>query len=166
MADGVNFTRPAAERIAKAVRTIEFGDRDSTGPDVDRPWSEARRFKLTLGRFTGVWQTATFKTVTYTVGTATATAQVYNYCNPALLDAKDTASTTKTRAVLFGRVGSTNAAVEIQLRTADTCTLYLGTLDLTKLTGYSANDVQLLGHNTTGPCLQWYSITTCSTAAV
>lgn len=174
MANPVNFTRPAAERIAKVVRAIEYGSRDGSGPTLDRPWyGEGRPFKLSLATFTGSWETGTYKTVT--LHGSTATASVYNWCNPALLDAKDTGSTSVSRFVIFGRVQGTNSAVELQMRstaTQCTATMVLGTVDLSKLPGYAAGEIQMLGHAAGGtangdcpPSLTWYSITTCSTAA-
>lgn len=164
--DRVVFTRPAAERISSAVRIVEAGQRD-TGPLVfDKPALSVSG-KLKLGTFTGNWETAQYATVT--LHGTTQTASVYNWCNPAL--GGDTLSTTESRYVIFGKVGGTNSAVEIQMRTTQcTATLTLGTVDLTKLPGYEAGVIQLLGHgekDTASTCsggLQWYSITTCSTA--
>ncbi len=170
----VTFTRPAAERIAKVVREVEAGDRDSAPLRFGR-FGGGSPFALKLATFTGEWQTGTYKTVT--LSGSTQTASVYNWCNPAPLDAKDTANTSATRYVIFGKVGGTHSAVEIQLRTTATectATMMLGAVDLTKLPNYVAGDIQLLGHaagSTTGDTsctaqasLQWYSITNCSTA--
>lgn len=168
MADGepIAFTRGAAERIANAVRTVELGSRDPGGVEYDAQTDQ--RFRLRLGVFTGNWETASWTTVT--LHQSTQTVSVYNWCNPAL--GADTSSTSQTRYVIFGKVGGSqwlpgtpnNAAVEMEMRPG-TCALQFGGVNLTQLAGYDANEIQLLGHNTTGPCLQWYSITTCSTAA-
>lgn len=164
----VVFTRPAADRIAKVVRRVEQGDRGAEPLTFERV-GNGSPFKLTLATFTGNWQTGEWKTVTLT-GT-TQTASVYNWCNPAL--GGNTSSTTQTRYVIFGRVSGTQSAVEIQMRTTQTectATLTLGSMDLTTLPGYDAGVIQLLGHgaqDTASTCsggLQWYSITTCSTA--
>lgn len=161
----VVFTRPAAERISKVVRTVEAGDRRSNGLSFGVQ-AEAMPLSLKVATFTGSWATGTYKTVTL-VG-STATASVYNWCNPA---PGDTASTTASRYVLFGKAGGTNSVVEIQLQDSNTCRMSIGGFDLTTLPGYSSGVVQLLGHSaasTTGTAcasLTWYSITTCSTAA-
>lgn len=168
MADPVNFVRPAAERIARVVRSVEFGNRDGTPLEYDQPPGDAvGGLRLRLGRFTGNWQTATYTTVT--LHGSTQTASVYNWCNPAL--GGDTASSASSRYVIFGSVKGTQSAVEIQMRTTECqSTLTLGTVDLTTLPGYVAGQIQLLGHealtgeNTCSGGLQWYSITTCSTA--
>lgn len=164
----VSFSRPAAQRIAKAVRVIEAGDRNQTGLTFDHPVPSAVA-KLKLATFTGNWQTGTYKTVT--LQGSTNTASVYNWCNPAV--GGDTASTTKTRFVIFGKVHGTNSVVEIQLKnTSETCVMTLGDMDMTAFPGYSAGAIQLLGHSaadvttngTACASFTWYSITTCSTS--
>lgn len=163
------FTRPAVDRISAVVLEVEAGDRNQAALRFDRVASQPP-LPLKLATFTGNWQTGTYKTVT--LKGSTATASVYNWCNPAV--GGDTASTTKTRYVIFGKVQGTHSAVEIQLKsTSETCVMTLGDLDLTTLGGYSAGVVQLLGHsagdvttnNTACATLTWYSVTTCSTAA-
>ena len=158
---GINFTRPAAQRIADVVRAYEEGSRDGA------PWDPGQRFQsggaggLKVATFTGTWAVGTYKVVTLTG--STQTASVYNWTTPVV--GGDTASTTSQRYVIFGKASGTNSAVEIQLQTtSQTCTLSMGGVDLTALAGYDENAIQLLGHSSTGPCLQWYSITTCSTA--
>lgn len=160
MADRVTFTKASAERIAQAVRIVEAGNRDTGGlPTAPRFGSDA--FKLRLATFTGDWQTGQSKVVT--LHGSTNTESVYNWCNPAL--GGDTASSAETRYVIFGKVHGTQSAVEIQMDgTGVTCKMTLGTVDLKQLEGYDAGKIQLLGHNSTGPCLEWYSITTCATA--
>lgn len=155
----VAFTRPAAERIAKVVRKVEAGNRDGQ-PLVFRRFSAAAGSQLRLGTFTGDWQTGTYKTVTLTG--STQTASVYNWTTPVVVN---TGSTECRRYVIFGNAAGTHSLVEVQLQhTSSTCVLSVGGIDLTQLQGYSASQVQLLGHNSTGPCLEWYSITTCATA--
>jgi hypothetical protein len=68
----VTFTRPAAERIAKVVRRIESGDRDSTGPKYlarDGGGSSAKVFRI--GTYTGAWAVDGLKTVTFRNQTTT-----------------------------------------------------------------------------------------------
>lgn len=156
----VVFTRPAADRIAKVVRKVEAGNRDGAPLIFDRV-AAAPGSPLRLATFTGNWQIGSFATVT--LHGSTQTASVYNWCNPAV--GVSTSDTSCTRYVIFGSVRGTNSAVEIQLQpTCSTCHMSLGSIDLTTLPGYVGGEVQMLGHNSTGPCLQWYSITTCSTA--
>lgn len=155
----VKFSRGAAQRIAKAVRIVEAGDRSGPGVTFDHPMHGAG-LRLKVATFTGSWATGTWKTVTLTG--STNTASVYNWCNPA---DGDTSNTTSTRYVVFGRANGTNSVVEIAMHdTSRTCHMTLGSLNLTSLTGYDASQIQVLGHNTTGPCLEWYSVTTCATS--
>jgi hypothetical protein len=159
VADRVTFTKGSAERIAQVVRIVEAGNRD-TGGLPTAPRFGSNNFRLNLATFTGNWQTGEYKVVT--LQGSTNTASVYNWCNPAL--GGDTASSTKTRYVIYGKVQGTQSAVEIQLRsTNQTCSTSIGGVDLTSFPNYSGDAIQLLGHNESA-CLQWYSITTCATA--
>lgn len=157
----VTFTRPAAERISRAVLAFEAGDRDA-GPLSFGVRLEGDSFKLRLATFTGTWAAGTYKTVT--LSGSTQTASVYNWCN-AVAGGK-TGDTACLRYVIFGKVGGTNSAVEIQtVATCSTCIMSLGGVDLTQVAGYAAGGIQMLGHDADGPCLHWYSVTTCTTAA-
>lgn len=75
MAEPVRFTRPAAERIARVVRTVEGGSRDGSGPTSQRPWDSmpggggGKLFRIAT--FTGSWATNTAKTVTFRNQTTT-----------------------------------------------------------------------------------------------
>lgn len=166
--DRIAFTRGAAQRIAKAVRIVEAGDKDADPINFGVRLQEfSSRFPLRLATFTGNWQTGEYKTVT--LHGSTNTASVYNWCNPAV--GGDTASSTESRYVIFGRVQGTQSAVEIQMRTTQcTASLTVGGVDLESLPGYDSGVIQLLGHgqqDTAATCsvgLQWYSITTCATA--
>jgi len=76
--DRVSFTRPAAERIGKAVRLVEAGDRD-LGPIEWGPRGGAASGKVfRVGTFTGAWSVdtanvVTFRNVTTTPNTVHAT---------------------------------------------------------------------------------------------
>jgi hypothetical protein len=76
--DRVSFTRPAAERIGKAVRQVEAGDRD-LGPIEWGPRGGAASSKVfRVGTFTGAWavdtaNVVTFRNVTTTPNTVHAT---------------------------------------------------------------------------------------------
>jgi hypothetical protein len=79
----VTFTKPAAERIAKVVRAVEGGDRD-TGPLTfgNRGVSgNPKAFRVCT--FTGAWSIGDTKTVTFKYQTATPnTASVTNLFFP------------------------------------------------------------------------------------
>jgi len=62
----VNFTRPAAERIAKVVRKVEQGDRGAAGLTFSPRGlggSSGKTFRICT--FTGAWSIDAFKTVTF-----------------------------------------------------------------------------------------------------
>ena len=79
----VSFTRPAAERIAKVVRTVEAGNRDAG------PLSFGYRDSAAIGKafrictFTGAWAINSAKSVTFYNVTATPnTVSVQNVMFP------------------------------------------------------------------------------------
>jgi hypothetical protein len=74
--DRVSFTRPAAERIGKAVRQVEAGNRD-LGPVEWGPRGEGAGRVFRVCTFTGAWaidsaKTVTFRSVTSTPNTVSA----------------------------------------------------------------------------------------------
>lgn len=159
----VDFTKSAADRIAKVVRLVEKGSRDQVGPHYSRVWEESSQgTSLRLGTYTGSWSIASSKVVTL-VG-STSTFAVKNFCIPANANT----SNSGTYSVIFGSVSGTMSAVEIQLPTA-TCTTVIGGFDLTTLPNYKSGVIQILGHganNTNSTAcfgLQWIDTTACST---
>lgn len=160
----VKFSRQSAQRIAKVVRQVEGGDRNQSGLKFEHPVPGAAA-SLKVATFTGSWGTGAWKVVTL-VG-STNTASVYNWCNPS---AGDTANTSATQYVVYGKASGTNSVLEISLRnTSQTCRMTIAGVDLTQFAGYDANAIQLLGHaaaSTSGTAcatLTWYSVTTCAT---
>jgi hypothetical protein len=80
--DRVSFTRPAAERIGKAVRQVEAGDRD-LGPIEWGPRGGAAAKVFRVCTFTGAWainsaKTVTFRNVTTTPNTVSVTNVIYD----------------------------------------------------------------------------------------
>jgi len=67
----VKFTRPAAQRIAEAVRKVEGGNRDQPPFGFEHPQvaSVAKVFRVCT--FTGAWSKNTDKTVTFKYQTST-----------------------------------------------------------------------------------------------
>ena len=76
----VVFTRPAAERISKAVRIVESGDRDATGLRFGRVGDSSPQGKpFRVCTFTGAWSISSSKNVTFKYQTTTPnTASVRN----------------------------------------------------------------------------------------
>jgi hypothetical protein len=70
----VTFTRPAAERIAKVVRTVEAGDRDQGGLTFGRPADGPPSKTFRMATFSGAWSIGSAKTVTFRGSTATVSA--------------------------------------------------------------------------------------------
>ena len=81
---GVTFSRQAAQRIAKAVRTIEGGSRNQPGITFDRPMAGGIGSRLfRMGTFTGTWDinsanVVTFSNQTTTPNTASVTNELIN----------------------------------------------------------------------------------------
>jgi hypothetical protein len=75
----VSFSRGAAQRIAKVVRTVEAGDRSQPGLTFDHPqFGNGALFRTAT--FTGSWSIGGVKNVTYKymTGTANATNDLMN----------------------------------------------------------------------------------------
>lgn len=67
----VDFTRGAAERIARVVRIVEQGERDQSGPRYGRVAESGGGVGLKLCTFTGSWDINSSKTLTFKNQTAT-----------------------------------------------------------------------------------------------
>ena len=67
----VTFTRPAAERIAKVVRTVEAGDRDQAGLTFGNRVTGPSGKAFRVATFTGAWSIGSEKQVTFKNQTAT-----------------------------------------------------------------------------------------------
>jgi hypothetical protein len=72
----VKFTRPAAQRIAKVVRTVEAGDRGQPGLRFDHPMPGGVQKVFRVCTFTGSWDIGEAKTVTYKYQTSTPNTAV------------------------------------------------------------------------------------------
>lgn len=67
----VDFTRGAAERIARAVRIVEQGERDQTGPQYGRV-VESGGSSIRLGTIDATWSKGATATVTQINGDGSA----------------------------------------------------------------------------------------------
>lgn len=67
----VDFTRGAAERIARAVRIVEQGARDETPLTFGQPAADPPRKVFRMGTYTGAWDKGTTATVTFLNQTST-----------------------------------------------------------------------------------------------
>jgi hypothetical protein len=138
----VSFSRPAAQRIAKAVRTVEGGDRNQPGLTFDHPMPGGGTKTFRRATFSGSWAVNSTAVVTF-VQAPTATASATNLTWPL------GGCTQSTTTCIVGKEGTS---------------WWLIAPALPSLQGYVAENIQLLGHSA-GGCLKWYDIATCSTAA-
>jgi hypothetical protein len=137
----VVFTRPAAERISKVVRTVEAGSRDAGGLSFGRPGDSSGGGKLIRrATFSGAWAVNSTAVVTF-VQAPTATASATNLTWPL------GGCTQSTTTCIVGKEGTS---------------WWLITPSLPSLQGYNGSNIQLLGHAASG-CMRWYDIATCST---
>ena len=67
----VKFTRPAAQRIAEAVRKVEGGNRDQGGLSYEHPQVGVSGKVFRVCTFTGAWSKNTAKTITFKYATNT-----------------------------------------------------------------------------------------------
>jgi hypothetical protein len=70
-AERITFTKPAAERIAKAVRSVESGDRSSSGPTWGARLGGDATKAFRVCTFTGEWSINTSKVLTFKYQSAT-----------------------------------------------------------------------------------------------
>jgi hypothetical protein len=75
----VDFTRGAAERIARTVRLVEQGERDQSGPRFGRVVEDSPRKVFRVCTYTGSWTIDTVQTITFrNVTTTPNTLKAYN----------------------------------------------------------------------------------------
>jgi hypothetical protein len=137
--DRVAFTRASAQRIAKAVRIVEAGDKEG-GPinfGVRLQDFSGNKTSVRFCSWTGTWGYNSTASITFASGTA-ATATATN--------------------VILG-VGPGDGWVARK----GTAGWSLVAFDITKQPGYSGGEIQLFGHDASAVAY-WYSITTCATA--
>jgi hypothetical protein len=85
---GVTFTRQAAQRIAKVVRTVEGGSRNQPGIVFDHPMPSSGGGKVfRVASFTGAWainssKVVTFSNQTNTPNTASVSNLYFDYPTP------------------------------------------------------------------------------------
>jgi hypothetical protein len=66
----VRFTKASADRVAKAVRTVELGSRDSQGLHYDKALGGGSKV-FRICTFTGTWSIDATKTITFRNQTTT-----------------------------------------------------------------------------------------------
>jgi hypothetical protein len=93
----VSFSRGAAQRIAKAVRTVEGGDRSQPGLTFDHPMPGGGKL-FRVCTFTGSWSKNAAKVVTFRGITSTPNTAVAQNIFVAITGTTST-STTKNCAI-------------------------------------------------------------------
>ena len=143
----VTFTRPAAERIAKVVRAVEGGDRDTPGIYFGSAPGAAPGKTFRVCTFTGAWSigssnTVSFKYQTTTPNTVSATNLFFPITNTATASARDCAiAKDGTAWFLIDVPIATATAVFI---TSTATATFFGTASTSTLTFFSpANTSQL-----------------------
>lgn len=138
MADRVTFTPGSAERIAKVVRIVEAGNRDTGGLPTAPRFGDGGKGGVRFCSWTATWTYSETATITFDPATSvTATA---------------------TNVILGVGPGDGWVAKKGSAGWA------LIGFDMTKQPGYSSGSIQLFGHSTESAVAQWYSITECATA--
>ena len=137
VADRITFTRSSGDRIAKVVRIVEAGNRDTGGLPTAPRFGAGGGASIKFCSWTATWTYAETATITF-----------------------DTSNSTATANNVFLGVGPGDGWVAKK----GSAGWQLIGCDLTKQLGYSGGDIQLFGHGTASAIAQWYSITTCATA--
>lgn len=139
MAERTSFSKSAAERIAKVVRIVEGGKRDTPGISQGvRLQPPAQASIIRFCSWTSTWHIDTTSVVTFMPNTAM----------------------TATATNIFLGVGPG----EGWLAQKGTAGYQLIGAKLSLQPNYSSTEVQLFGHDSSAVA-HWYSVTTCSTAA-
>jgi hypothetical protein len=137
MADRVTFTPGSAERIAKVVRIVEAGNRDSAGLPTAPRFGDSGRGGVRFCSWTAAWD--------------------YDQALAVRFDPATNVTATATNVILGVGPGQGWVAKK---GTASWCLIGF---DMTKQPGYSGGGIQVFGHNASAVA-QWYSITECATA--
>lgn len=151
-AEYVKFSRPAADRIAKAIRKVEQGNRDVQPIRFDRVDGGMARKTFRVCTYKGAWEIAAAKTVTFkNQPTTPNTVSATNLFWPSIPDLG-------TRDCAIAKDGTAWYLLQIQWNAADVFTS--ATLTDTALT-FGTDRGYTLGTAATVSI----SVTTCSTAA-
>jgi hypothetical protein len=111
VADRVVFLRPDAERIARAVRAVENGNRNETPLRFGRTVEGGRQKVFRIGTFSGAWNIGASKTVTFKYQTTTPnTVSATNLFFPVEL--------TGTRDCAIAKDGTAWYLIDVPLKTS------------------------------------------------
>lgn len=146
----VKFSHGAAQRIAKAVRVVEAGDRNQPGIVFDHPQFAGKVFRVCT--FTGSWNVGATKTVTFKYQTNTPnTANATNLFWPVPDGPQRDCSIAREGTAWFLLVPQLYSANAATAATVTTSVLEFKTLPVVALA-------------TSGTAVFSVAVTTCSTA--
>lgn len=163
----VTFTRQAAERIARAVRKIEAGDRDCVGLTFSRP-IDGGKSPVRLCKTTQAWARNTQATLeVWESGDAPdeqpSIGQSSNIKTLIAYNKSYNVAACVWVLVAKGQNGEwylVEAAVPFDSESCDAPNI--GGHDLTTVSGYASNKKQALTHDENA-CLKWVDIESCET---
>jgi hypothetical protein len=137
----ITFTPRAADRIARAVRKVEAGDRKNAGLAFAVPPASASQEKtFRVCTFTGSWSINDTKTVTFR-------------------NVTNTPNTVSAMNLVCGLAPTAQCDVSIA---KDGTAWYLVQPNLTQQPGYSTSGTQVM--TIVNGSLQWIGVSTCGTA--
>lgn len=157
MADTFGFSLNDAKRIGKAVRLIERDEpRQSLGGPNDAAISRGVRLLIAKHESTAGWAKETTAVVTVYNGDPVESAMTMVARNQFVTFPDGTACT--QHWVALGHNGWAWQAVSRERACAHTCSMDWAGVDFSVIPGFDAAKVQLLGHGSSGPCMQWYNV--------
>lgn len=167
------FSSEDAKRIGAVVRQVE-GDRTGrrSGASGGSGATPGVRLLLAKHESTAGWPKGATAVVTIHAGDTIAPVETMVARNQFVSFSADTACTQKW--VALGNNGFGWYVINSENACPGTCSMEWAGVDFSAFPGFNASAVQLLGHSSTGPCLQWYNVAnvdvvtnvTLSTAAI
>jgi hypothetical protein len=162
VADTFGFSLSDAKRIGRAVRLVERDEpRSDLSGERDATLSRGVRLLIAKLESTAGWPKETTATVTVYSGDSLSSAITVVARNQFVTFSTTTECT--QRWVALGNNGWGWYAINQERACTATCSMEHSGVDLSGVPGFDSTKIQMLGHDSTGPCLQWYSVTTCST---
>ena len=152
------FSDGDAKRIGRVVRSTEKHPHTIR---LQSPVAEgaAPGVRLLIAKLEGAsgWAKQTTAVVTIYNGDPVASAVTVVARNQFVTFASGTACTQQW--VALGHNGWGWQAVSRERACDGTCSMDWAGVDFSVIPGFEATKVQLLGHSSSGPCMQWYSVT-------
>jgi hypothetical protein len=158
VADTFGFSLNDSKRIGKAVRLVERSEpRQQLGGQNEAAIS--RGVRLLIGKHEGSngWAKETTAVVTIYNGDPIASAVTVVARNQFVTF--PTSADCTQHWVALGHNGWGWQAINRERACTTTCSMDWAGVDFSAFPGFDEDKIQLLGHNTSGPCLLWYDVT-------